>query len=348
MKKMLALLLALTLSMTMLAGCQGSSKGKGELSIFTWIDYVPAEVMKAFEEETGIRVIPSYFSTNEEMLSKLRAQKNTYDLIVCSDAFIDAMVREGGLLQPLETGKLKNHGNINPEYQSKFFDPGNKYTVPHAAYAALLAYDTAKSPVAIKGYADLWNPALKNSVVLLDDARGIIGLTLQMQGGSVNETDPGKLDAAKTKLMELWPNVRMLDADRPHEAFLRGDAVAGYMFGSQIVAAIAEMPTVTYVYPEEGLTYGMDCYVLAEGAPNKDNAHLFLDYILRGEVSAEISATINYINCNTAATAFLPESFLNDPCVNIPAENLVGAQMYMDIGNAYVTYYDIWTEFKSQ
>jgi len=348
MKKILAMFVTLVLAVSVFAGCQGSSRGKGELSIFTWIDYVPAEVMKAFEEETGIRVNPVYFSTNEEMLSKLRTQKNTYDLIVCSDAFIDIMVREGGLIQPLETDSLKNFGNINPEYQSKFFDPANKYTVPHAAYAALLAYDTEKSPVAIKGYADLWNPALKDSVVLLDDARGVIGFTLQMQGESVNETNPAKLDVAKAKLMELRPNVRMLDADRPHEPLLRGDAVAGYMFGSQIVAAMAEKPSITYVYPEEGMTYGMDCYVLADGAPNKDNAHIFLDYILQGEVSAEISASINYINCNTAATEFLPESFLNDPCVNIPAENLVGAQMYMDVGNAYASYYDIWTEFKSQ
>jgi len=348
MKKMMAMLLALVLSMSVLAGCQSNPQSKGELSIFTWIDYVPAEVMQSFEEETGIRVIPSYFSTNEEMISKLRAQKNTYDLIVCSDAFIDLMVREGGLVQPIDTGKLKNHGNISPEYQSKYFDPENQYTIPHAAYAALLAYDTAKSPVAIKGYADLWNPALKNSVVLLDDARGVIGFTLQMQGESVNETDAGKLNTAKEKLMELWPNVRLLDADRPHEAFLRGDAVAGYMFGSQIVAAMAEISTLTYVYPEEGLTYGMDCYVLADGAPNKGNAHLFLDYILRGEVSAEISATINYINCNSAATAFLPESFLNDPCVNIPMEYIESAQMYKDVGNAYAAYYDIWTEFKGQ
>jgi len=347
MKKFLVWALAASLVLSsMLASCK--PQDKGSISILTWIDYVPGEVMQAFEQETGIRVNPSYFSTNEEMISKLRVQKNTYDIIVCSDMFIDLMVKEGGLVQPLDTSKIPNFGNIDPSYQSKYFDPENKYTVPHAAYGAILVYDTEKSPVAVTGYKDLWNPALKDKVVLLDDARGVIGFTLQMEGGSVNETDPAKLEAAREQLMELRPNVFQLDADRPHEAFLRGDAVAGYMFGSQATEAMANMDSVTYVFPVEGMTCGMDCYVVAYGAPNYDNAMQFLNYVLDGKVSANISCTINYANCNTAAQPFLTEEFVNNPTVNIPSEHMANAQMYTDVGGAALIYDDIWTEFKSR
>jgi len=348
MKKWMGLLLAaMLLASSAMTGCTAQTD-KGTLNLMTWAEYVPSEVIAAFEAETGIKVVPTYMSTNEDMVAKLRTQKNTYDIVVCSDMFIGMMIQESGLLQEIDASKIPNLSNVEDSFRSKYFDPENKYSIPHAAYGAILAYDTARSPIEIKGYADLWDPALADSVVLLDDTRGVIGFTLQMLGGSVNETDAAKLEEARTTLMDLRQNVVVLDADTPHDSFLRGDAVAGYMFGSQVTAAIEGLPSVTYVYPEEGMTYGMDCYVVAHGAPNYDNAMAFLNYVLDGEISAQISCTINYINCNTAAKPFLTQEFLDNKTVNIPAEALADAQMYLDVGDAAIIYDDIWTEFKSR
>ena len=365
MKKKGLLITAALVVVLALTGCKGGSdapketeggdkQSKGELNIMTWIDYVPGEVMEAFEAETGIKVNPTYISSNEEMLTKLRMQKDTYDVIVCSDATIELMIKEGGLIQKLDKEQIPNFENIAPAFQSQYFDPANEYSVPHAAYCALLVYNMA-SPVAVKGYADMWNPALRGAVVLLDDMRGTIGLTSQISGGDVNETDPEKLQGIKERMFMLRPNVIAFDADHPHELLLSGDAMAGYMFGSQIMAAIEvgaeKNPPMefAYAYPEEGMSYGMDCYVVAEGAPNKDNAMAFLNYVLEGEVSAKISTMINYINCNQAATAFLSEEFLANPVVNIPIEEIQKAQMYRDIDGATMQLYDeIWTEFKNR
>jgi len=355
MKKKLVWVFVLVLALSSLAGCKGETK-KNELNIMTWIDYVPEEVMAQFEEETGIKVNATYISSNEEMLSKLRVRKNTYDVIVCSNSTIAMMIEEGGLIQPLDKAQIPNYENISPAFMSQYYDPDNLYTVPHAAYAMLLVYnaDTARCPVAVTSYADLWNPALDGGVVLLDDMRDMLGMTLRVMGENVNETDAAKLEQAKEKLMELRPNVVALDADRPHEMLLSGSAVAGIMFGSQAVAAIeggqAKNPKMEFeiAYPSEGLVAGVDCYVVADGAPNEDNAMAFLNYVLDGEVSAYISQTIAYINCNQAATPFLSEEFLNDPMVNIPLELIQAAQQHEDIGDAALVYDDIWTEFKNQ
>jgi len=348
MKKIICAVLVLTMVVATAAMMTGCGEKTKELNIITWVDYTPQDVMEQFEEETGIRVNAKYVSSNEEMLVILREQKNTYDVVVCSDAVIDLMIREGKLVQKLNKAQIPNFKNIAPQYQSNYYDPDNEYTVPHAAYEPILVYNTEKSPIEIKGYNDLWNPALKNSVVVIDDLRGVIGMTAQAMGGSINETDPAVLESVKAKLMELRPNIIAFDADRPHEAMLRGDAVAGYMFGSQATAAMAENPAITYVYPEEGFSTGIDCYVVAYGAPNKANAMKFLDFILQGEVSAHISEQINYTNCNTEAKPFLPAEFLANPTFNIPAEKLVGAQFYQDLGDAQLIYDKMWTEFKSR
>lgn len=313
----------------------------------TWANYVPPEVIKDFETETGIKVNYKEFTTNEEMLMLFQNQTNQYDLIVCSDYIIEIMIQEGNLLRELDRSKLPNYSNISPAFQSQYYDPENKYTIPYATGCALLIYDPAQVGFEVKGYKDLWNPSLKDSVVLLDGARDIIGMTLQMQGESINETDPAKLDTARQKLLELKPNIISFDADQPHNAIINGDAKIGLMFGSQATAAMEEVDGLVCVYPEEGLSIYIDNFVMSAQSPNTENAYRFLNYMLDGKVSAKASSIINYANTNTAAQEFLPQEFLDNETVNIPEHLLGKTEMYQGVGEADLIYDEIWTEVKA-
>ena len=73
-KKMLGLIVITAMLVTMLAGCGSkSSEGKnGELNIFIWTEYVPDSVIEKFEKETGIKVNVSTYSSNEDMLAKVK------------------------------------------------------------------------------------------------------------------------------------------------------------------------------------------------------------------------------------------------------------------------------------
>lgn len=346
MKKFLAVATAvvLVLSTALLSGCFSK---KESLVIYTWEDYVPPEVVKQFEEETGIKVTYASFSDNEEMYASFSQKKDQYDIIVCSDYVIDRMINQGGYLEELDRSKISNYSNIDPAYQSKYYDPDNRYTVPHASGSAIIVYDSAEVDFPITGYRSLWDEPLRGRVVLLDGSRDIIGMTLQMLGYSLNETDPEALELARQELLKLKPNVIRFDADRPHEAIISGDATVGYMFGSQATAAMEAVDTVKFVYPEEGISAYIDCYVISAKAPNKGNAYKFLNYVLDGEISAQISSTINYVNCNLAAREFLPQEYLDNPMVNIPDELMKTAEFFMPIGDAEVLYDKIWTEFKA-
>ncbi len=344
MKKLSAILLCLTLvaAMTAVSGCNT----KKELNIMSWAYYVPDEVVQRFEQETGIKVNYTEFSTNEEMYSLFSTKANQYDIILCSDYIIDVMAKEG-LLKNLDKAKIANYKNVDTSFQGKYYDPDNKFSIPYAGASAILCYDTAKVGFEITSYEDLWNEEFRDKLVVLDGDRDIIGITLLSMGYSVNETDPAILEQAKQKMLELKPNIIAFDADTPHNAIIRGDAVAGYMFGSQVTAAIAEVPTVTYAYPKEGLTFYIDSFVMSAKAPNEANAYTFLNFMLDGKNSAEASSLINYINCNTAAKAFLPQEFLDNKAVNIPSELVAKAQIYTYDADTMVTYDSIWTEFKA-
>ena len=344
MKKLFALLLAVMVTAAALAGCRTSGE---TLVIYTWENYVPPEVVADFERDTGIKVVYAGFSTNEEMYASFAQKADQYDIILCSDYIIDKMASEGNLLHQIDSTRIKNYGNINPDFMGLYFDPDNKYAIHYANAGAILVYDSARVDIPITGYKDLWHESLKESIVLLDGGRDIIGMTLMKMGESINETDPEILERAKNDLLLLKPNVIAFNADTPHESIIRGDASVGYMFASQAIAAQEALPSVTFVIPEEGVSYNVDCFVVSAQAPNLDNAYIFLNYILDGEVSAKASSIINYAGCNSAARNYLPEAFKNNIAINLPPEVVSKAQIYMPLGDDEILYDIIWTEFKA-
>lgn len=321
-------------------------KDERVVNVFTWTYYIPDEVVAAFEEASGIRVNYSPFSTCEEMHAKLLNAPGQYDLVICSD-YIIATMAEGGLLEELEASRLANYNHIDPAYQGQYYDPDNRYTIPYDSTVPLIVYDPDWVDVEIGSYADLWQEELSGGLVLLDDLRTVIAMAEKKLGLSCNETSAEALEQVRQELLKLKENVVVYNADTPHNSLLGGDAVAGVMFGSQIVAAQEELPQLQVVYPEEGLLMGIDCMVLPKDGPHPDAAYILMDYLMDGEVSAYISTLINYGNCNLAAQEYLPEEFKANTAVNVPSEALADAEMLMPLDDeTQRAYDDLWTALR--
>jgi len=343
-KRILALVAASVLVVGLLAGCSDGKSG-GELNIFTWDGYVPQSVVDKFTEKTGIKVNFSNFDTNEEMLTKLQATKGgEYDIVIASDYIID-IARGEGLVKELDKNIIKNYDNIASGYRKQYYDPEDKYTVPYAVGTPLIVYDPAKVSVDIKGFADLWDPALAESIVAMDDARNIIGITLKSMGYGFNETDPAVLAAAKEKLFKLKPNIRALSYDNTQSMLITGEASVGYLFTSQVVELMNARPDYKIVYPEEGLGFGIDAAFVPKNAPNSENAMKFLNFMLEPEIGAEIAQFTLYVCPNEKAMEHIPEDTKLRDYLYIPAEKLEGSEFIKDVGEAADTYYKIWTEF---
>ncbi len=337
----LALTLLLVAAFPLLSGCQQSK----ELIIFTWADYITPEVVAAFEAETGVKVTLSDFASNEECLMKLQAtQGRDYDLVLVGDYVID-MARREGLVKELDKAKIPRYGDIRPEMTSKYYDPENTYTVPYVAGSPLIVYDPAVVPFEITGYKDLWNPELRDSITIMDDMRMVTGVALWSLGYSLNATDPAQLEEAKQALFELKPNIRVMDYDRPQDRVVSGEASVGFMFTSQVVQAMEAKPDLKLVFPEERLGYGLDAWFIPLNAPNPDNAHAFLNFILDGERAAALSEKELYLSCVSTSDPYLSDWYKTRPALNIPPEMLADAEMMQDVGDATPLYEQIWVEF---
>jgi spermidine/putrescine transport system substrate-binding protein len=344
-KKFVSLLLMSAMIIVAMTGCAG--KKSEELNLYTWADYVPADVISGFEEETGIKVNYANFETNEEMLAKLENSKGgDYDLVIASD-YIIKIAGEEGLLKELDQTKIPNFSNIDEKYQGFFYDPESKYTVPYAPGIPLIVYNPALVTAEITGYQSFWDPSLKDSVGIMDTERVISGIALKTLGESFNTEDLEVIQKAGDKLLELAPNIRILSQDQTQNYLISGEISAAFLFTSQVALALQANPDLKVVYPEEGLGFGVDALFVPSKAPNSDNAHKFLDYILKGEVGAKISSQIYYLCPNKAAYEYLPEEFQRS--LVISTDDIPQGEFIQDVSTEATELHNkIYTAFKAQ
>lgn len=341
MKKMLMILCCCLLLVPALAGAEEEKV----LNLFTWELYVDDQTIVDFENATGIRVQYTPFDSNEAMLSKLTLGSNAYDVIIASDYAIN-IARKDGLLQKLDHSLITRYDSIDPVLLSPYFDPDNEYSVPYMSGTPLIVYNPDYVDFEITGYEDLWDERLRDSLVVMDDARNIIGITLKTMGQSFNVTDDETLSQAAQKLAQLRPNIRTFNSDTPDADLNSGECYAGYMYGQYAAYALAENPDLKVVYPKEGVGFGIDSLVIPANATHPENAHLFIDFLLQPEIAAQVAQAQQFRSPVLGAEEFLPEEFLNDPAINIPSELLTDAEFIMDLGEYETKFQNIWTDFK--
>lgn len=346
MKKISYIVCVLALFTMILAGC-GKSTPKNELNLFNWSEYLPQTLIDQFEAETGIKVNYNTYSSNEEMLAKIMASPGTYDIAVSSDYMVDIMIKQQ-LLEEIGATEIPGIENIGASYMNLAFDPGNKYSVPYMAGNALIAVNTKKVDFPITKYEDLWNPKLKNNIVVLDDQRAVTGIALKKLGKSFNETDSATLDLAAKELATLKENIKAFDSDSPKTLLISGEVAVGYVWNAEGVMAQKENPDIQLVMPEEGLYLWQDNFVIPNKAPNKENAQKFIEFMLRPENSKVCSESFPYTNPNAKAVELLDAETQNNPGIYPPASVYEQGEFLIDLGEITTVYDKIWTDFKQQ
>ena len=348
MKKFFALLLVLVMMSACAVAETVNQKDEAVLNIFSWEGYIDySTVIQPFEEETGIKVNYATFASNEEMYEKLSAVNGgDYDIILASDYILNT-TREAGLMQKFDPEIVSNFGNLNPDFTHQYFDPDSEYVVPYVSGIPLIVYDPSVVDIEIKGFNDLWNPALKDSIGLIDDARVTIGMVLLSMGQSMNTTDDAILAEAAEKLDALKPNIHVLEYENLHNYLVSGDVAVAYTFTPFVALALDANPDLQVVWPEEGLGFGIDGCFIPSAAPHAKNANRFLEFLLRPEIAAICAEWQYYCSPNAAAQDCLEDWY---------KENLVFNGIYDRIGDAeYIKnlssadeqkFQDIWTKFK--
>ncbi len=291
-----------------------------ELNLYSFSEYIPADLISGFEKETRVRVNLETYATNEELLANLTTNPQRYDVIVPSDYAVDILIKQDALL-PLDFSRIENYTNIDPPFLTPYFDAGGassggrrpvfrsaKYTLPYQWGTTGFAFDQTKIGFTPTTWNDLWRPELKGHLVVLDDAREMMGVALLALGYDRNDTDQSHLQQARDKLVELAPSFIRVDAQTPETALINGDAWAGVVYNGNAVLAARENPNISFLYPQEGGSIWFDNLAVPKGAPHPDAAHAFINYVLKPEAGWLLTRDFPYGNPNRAAIDYLEKA----------------------------------------
>ena len=101
----------------------------GAFKILNYDQYMAPGVMKDFGEQHGVEVQVTPYTNYDEMLAKIRAPGESFDLVFPGPSVLSKMVYTE-LLQPLNHSYVPNLKNVWPEYQDPWYDQGRSTPCP--------------------------------------------------------------------------------------------------------------------------------------------------------------------------------------------------------------------------
>lgn len=335
---------ALTATMAILAA---PASAEGQLNIYNWGEYINPEVLKKFEAETGIKVKLDTYTSNDQMLAKVRTGDTGYDLVFPS-VYMQDIMASLNLLEKTDINQSEGFKNIDPQFLKAKSDPKGEYCLPYAWGTVGIEYNREVLGEDVKGWKDLIETVKAKNLkfALLDDMREVLGVGLILNGKSVNSTDTEDLKLAAQTIIEMKPYLAAFTYEsRP--MVMAGDIAAAHGFVGSVVDVFQNPKKLGYVIPEEGATMYQEDICVLKAAPNKENAKKFLEFYLKPEVAALNVAQQTNGTPNVPARALEPEQIKNSQEINPPDDVIKRLQIFLDLGADIRKYDRVWTTIKT-
>jgi putrescine transport system substrate-binding protein len=318
----------------LLAVAMSASAGAQDkvVNVYNWSDYIDPSIVDDFTKETGIKVVYDVFDSNEILETKLLAGGSGYDVVVPTGHFLARQI-EAGVFQKLDKAKLPNLANMWDMVTERTvkYDPGNEYSVNYMWGTTGIGYNTRKVQEAlgvetIDSWETFFNPEKLSKladcgVYVLDSPTDILPTAFKYLGIDPETTSPDDFAKAEEAMMKIRPYIRKFHSSEYIEALANGDICvaigwSGDIFQARDRAAEADQGvTIAYSVPKEGAEMWFDQLAIPADAKHVDEAHAFLNYLMKPEVAAKASNYIFYANGNKASQQFIDKEILDDPAV---------------------------------
>jgi len=323
------------------------ARAEGELQLYNWGDYTSPELIKKFEDETGIKVTITDYDSNDMALAKIEAGAHGFDLIVPSNSWVQ-IYREKGLIQELDLSKLPHHGNIAEQWMTVPWDEGRTYTIPWQWGSTGVAVNVTAYDGDINTSAIFMDPPeeLVGKVNVTPEMNDVMSLALWYVGGEPCTEDTEVLKKARDALMAAKPKWMSMDYGMT-EKMAANDVLASVYWNGAIFRARLKNADVHYGYPKEGYPLWMDSVALLSDASNVEEAYKFLDFIMIPENAAMISSFARYANGIAGSEEFMPEDMKTAPEINVPDDLKAAGHFLPTCSQTAQEYYTaIWTELQ--
>ena len=336
MKKMIALVLSMVLTLGCFAGVASAKGDKVTLYVYNWGQYIAEgdddsiDVIAAFEEAyPNIKVKYSTYDSNESMYAKLSGGGITVDVIIPSDYMIGRM-RQEGMLQELNYDNIPNAQYIDPSFRGMAYDPEDKYSVPYTWGTVGIIYNTKYVDEAdVTGWELLWNEKYADKILMFDNSRDAFGIAEYLLGYDVNTTDEAELKACADKLAEQKPVVQQYVMDQIFDAMENEEAWIAPYYAGDYLTMVEENEDLAFYRPaHQGYNVFIDAMCIPTCAQEKEAAELFINFMCSPEISAANLDFIGYSVPASESKQYMDEEVVNDPVSYPDAEELRNASSF--------------------
>ena len=338
------------------------SKLSKELHFYNWSDYIDPTVLEDFEKEYGVKVTMEVYGNNEDMIAKVRPGNSGYDVVVPSDYAVDIMAKEK-LLAPLDKSLLPNFARMKKANLDLYYDKGNMYSIPYNEGMTGIAYNKSKLPTPPDSWGVLLDPKqaeqYKGQFTMLDDEREVPGAALHYIGKSMNDTDSADLTKIEGILKEQKPFVSAYDSDTVARKLASGEIVAAQAYTTAAAQARLGLSggddafsgnnDIEFVVPKEGGTIWQDNLAILASSQNQYTAHVFLNFMMRPDVSAK-NAAYNFGITPNADSDSLLDPKLQELYTEgfAPNADMLKRLEWIERNDKTSAFTDLWTAVKGE
>ena len=310
-----------------------------KLNIYNWADYIHPDAITRFEEEFGIDITYDIYDSSEIVDTKLMTGRSGYDVVVHAASFT-ARLATVGIFHPVDFNKLPNWHHLDPNLIRR---ADEKYSnglqgVPFFWGTTGITYNVdlikERMPNApLDSSALIFDPEIISQftdcgISFLDDPTSVIPMAMMYLGYPANSVDLQQLKEVETLVKAVRPYITYFSStkmllDLPSEEVCIAMSWSGdYSVASNRAKEAGIDINLDYIIPKEGGGMWFDNMYIPEDAPHRENAYLFLNYMLRPEVIAASTDYIGYANANKSATPLVNPSLTANVAIYPDAETL--------------------------
>jgi len=300
------------------------------LFVYNWTDFIGPDTVAQFEKLTGIEVTYDVYDSEETMEARLLAGGSGYDVVSASNDFFSREIK-AGVYETLDKSKLPNWKNLDPRILAieRAYDPGNAHAVPYLHSINGFAYNVdmvrARMPNAPVDSLDmLFKPEIVSKfadcgVTFLDSPEDVIQLALNYLGLDPNTTKRADFKAAEELLLKVRPYIRSFDSAEYLNGLANKELCVAMSWSSDYALSHARAKAagvnvnLAFTVPKEGANETFSSLLIPVGAPHREAAYRFMNFILRPDVIAAVTNAIFYGNDNLASRPLVNPAILEDP-----------------------------------
>jgi putrescine transport system substrate-binding protein len=308
------------------------------LNVFNWNDYIAKDTLEKFTAETGIKVNYDLYDGNEILEAKLLAGNSGYDVVFPSTTPFFAKQVKAGIYRALDKGKIPNLSGLDPKIMAEVakYDPGNAHGVPYLMAGTGVGYNVAKieelmPDAPIGSLAMVFDPKVLQKlkacgVTVLDSPEEVLSAALAWLGKDPTSQSEADLKIATDAVMKARPFYKYIHSSAYINDLANGNTCVVLGYGGDLVQSRARAREagrgvdIGIFLAKEGAAFNVDVAAIPDDAPHVDEAHAFIDFLMRPEIIAAITNETGYANAVPAASALVKPELRNDPVVYPPAE----------------------------